>query len=200
MNRVIAFALIFTLFVPLMNSYSQASQKENPLEGAPIEEQFNYTIEKSNRYEEFRVVRIAWLLKLKSNVADTLNQMQNQLAGNKKQLNLHQQSIDSLKVQIGRANVQLDKAVTEKNSLNFLGAQISKGSYQTTMWGLVLILAGALAVFILLFKRSHIVTAQTKIKNDELRKEFEDHRKRVLEREKVVARNHLNELNKLRGK
>ncbi len=200
MNRVIAFALILTLFVPFMNSYGQTSQKENPLEGAPIEEQFNYTIEKSNRYEEFRVVRIAWLLKLKSNVADTLNLLQNQLAGNKKQLNLHQQRIDSLKIQIDKANVQLDKAVTEKNSLNFLGAQISKGSYQTTMWGLVLILAGALAVFILLFKRSHIVTAQTKIKNDELQKEFEEHRKRVLEREKVVARNHLNELNKLRGK
>ncbi len=199
MIRVIAFSVIFSIVFPLMSSYGQSTPKENPLEKAPIEEQFNYTIEKSNRYEEFRVVRITWLLKLKSNVTDTLALLHRQVTDNQNQLMLHQERIDSLKSQIGKAHTQLEQAVSEKNSLRFMGAKISKGSYQTTMWGLVFLLAATLAVFILLFKRSHLVAEQSKINFTELQKEFEDHRKRVLEREKVVARNHLNELNKLRG-
>ncbi len=196
---------LFLLFIslaflfPLSSSFGQGTPSADPLEEAPIAEQFDYTIEKSNRYEQFRVVRIAWLNKLKSNVSDTLKVLHKQIADNQKQLNSHQQRIDSLNSQIGKLNTQLEKAVKEKNSFSFMGAQFSKGGYQSFMWGLVVILATGLAIFILLFKRSNIVTAQTKTMYADLQKEFDDHRKRSLEREKVMARNHLNELNKLRG-
>ncbi len=199
MIRVLLLFITLAFIFPLVPSFGQDTQSSDPLEEAPILEQFNYTIEKSNRYEQFRVVRIAWLNKLKSNVSDTLKVLHRQIAGNQKQMNSHQQRIDSLNNQIGKLNTQLEKAVKEKNSFSFMGAQISKGGYQSFMWGLVVILATGLVVFILLFKRSNIVTAQTKTMYADLQKEFDDHRKRSLEREKVMARNHLNELNKLRG-
>lgn len=198
MSRVSIIIVSYILLFSTINTYAQESES-NPLKEAPISEQFDYTIEKSNRYEQFRVVRITWLNQLKSNVGDTLSNLHKQLVTNRNQINKHQQRIDSLNTRIENLNTRLEKAIGEKNSLSFLGAQISKSGYQSVMWGLVIVLAAGLAIFVMLFKRSHIVTNQTKTTYADLQKEFDDHRKRALEREKVMARNHLNELNKLRG-
>ena len=68
------------------------------------------------------------------------------------------------------------------------------------MWGLVVFLAVAGLFMSFLFKRSQIVTRQTRERHNELQKEFDAHKKRALEKEQNMARQHLNELNKLKGR
>ncbi|PWE01150.1 tRNA (guanine-N1)-methyltransferase [Marinilabilia rubra] len=187
--------------VLITNSASaQNDETEATLDQGPISGQFDYMIEESSRYEEFRVVKIAWLNKLKSNVLDSLGNLQSTIES-------RNSSIDSLNNRIGEINQTLDntkedlnEAVTAKNSIPFLGSEMPKGKYNSLMWGVVIILAAAAGFLFLLFKRSHHVTSEMKEKYNILEKEYEGHRKRALEKEKTMARQHLNELNKLRGR
>ena len=199
MKNCTIFLFVILSFTGILSLTAQENE-EATLDRGPLSGQFDYTIEKSSKYEEFRVVRTAWLYKLKSNVIDTLEHLQGEI-------NTRQAEIDSLGHQIVLLNEKLtttqdklEQAILSKNSLPFFGAEIQKGKYNTIMWALVLILAGGVAFLFLLFKRSHFITKQMQEKYEDLENEYEAHRKRVLEKEKAMARQHLNELNKLRGR
>lgn len=197
-TKIIYFLTTLTLITN--PAFAQSGETEATLDQGPISGQFDYILEKSSRYEEYKVVRIAWLNKLKSNVLDSLENLQTTIENKNS-------SIDSLNNKIGEINQTLDntkeelnKAVTAKNSIPFLGAEMPKGKYNSIMWGLVIVLAVAAGFLFLLFKRSHHVTTEMKEKYNVLEKEYDAHRKRALEKEKTIARQHLNELNKLRGR
>jgi len=199
MKHCTIFLIIILAFTGILSSTAQENE-EVTLDKGPLSGQFDYTIEKSSKYEEFRVVRTAWLYKLKSNVIDTLEHLQGII-------NARQTTIDSLGNQIVLLNEKLsttqdklDQAILSKNSIPFFGAEIQKGKYNAIMWTLVLILTGGVAFLFFLFKRSYFITKQMQEKYKYLENEFEAHRKRALEKEKTMARQHLNELNKLRGR
>ncbi|WP_016776760.1 hypothetical protein [Anaerophaga thermohalophila] len=199
MKNCTIFLIVILSFTGILSLTAQENE-EATLDRGPLSGQFDYTIEKSSKYEEFRVVRTAWLYKLKSNVIDTLEHLQGEI-------NTRQAEIDSLGNQIVLLNEKLtttqdklEQAILSKNSIPFFGAEIQKGKYNTIMWALVLILAGGVAFLFLLFKRSHFITKQMQEKYEDLENEYEAHRKRALEKEKTMARQHLNELNKLRGR
>ncbi|NJO91705.1 MAG: hypothetical protein HC831_24125 [Chloroflexia bacterium] len=73
---------------------------------------------------------------------------------------------------------------------------MSKEAYSKLMWIIISVLALVLAVFIILFKRSNKITLINKSALQETRDEFDKFRKRALEREQELSRNHLAELNK----
>ena len=178
----------------------QLTAQENPLEEGNVPHQFDHAIEESSKYEEYRVVPTAWLYQLKSNVVDSLNEQRSQVEE-------REASIDSLKEEMSALNDELesvrqerDEAIASKNSLQFFGRETPKGQYNSIMWGLVIVLALAVLFFFFLFKRSQIVTRQVKERYDVLEKEYDAHKKRALEKEQNMARQHLNELNKLRGR
>jgi Tfp pilus assembly protein PilN len=200
MQKNIISSILITIILGSTSLSAQEQQEPATLDQGPISGQFDYAIEKSSKYEEYRVVRSNWLYKLKSNVIDSLTLLQSRIETG-------QSEIDSLNNQIKTINQNLkttkekrDDALNAKNSISFLGAEMPKGQYNTLMWGLVVILAVALALVFLLFKRSHHLTTQMRERHNELEKEFDAHRKRALEKEKVMARQHLNELNKIKGR
>ncbi len=200
MKQIFFLYLLTAIILGTNPLYAQDEQEAATLDRGPISGQFDYAIENSSKYEEYRVVRSAWLNKLKSNVLDSLENLRTQIASKNSQIDSLNNHIGTLNKELEDTQNNLEEALTAKNSIPFLGAEIQKGKYNSIMWGLVLILAAAFAFVFFLFKRSHHLTAQLREKYDDLEKEFDAHRKRVLEKEKVVARQHLNELNKLRGR
>ena len=181
-------------------TYAQDDEKEATLDQGPVAGQFDYTIERSSKYQEYRVVKTAWLYKLKSNVLDSLEYLQNTIDNKNTSIDSLNTHISQINTNLSNTKEDLNKAVTAKNSITFLGAEMPKGEYNSIMWGLVVVLLAAAAFLFLLFKRSHHVTTEMKEKYHVLEKEYEAHRKRALEKEKTMARQHLNELNKLRGR
>ncbi|MFW5889917.1 MAG: hypothetical protein ACOCTO_00850, partial [Marinilabiliaceae bacterium] len=174
--------------------------QETPLDEGNIPEQFDYAIEESSTYEEYRVVPIAWLNKLKSNMVDSLESFNEEIGEREDRINSLNEEIEAMNQEGEKMQEERDQAIASKNSIPFLGNEIPKGRYNSIMWGLVAVLAVAGLIIFFLFKRSQIVTRQIRERHEELQKEYDAHKKRALEKEKTMARQHLNELNKLRGR
>ncbi len=62
--------LVFLVSVTL-SAQNRATVTKSLNEGT-IENQFDYLIKKSNRYQEFKVVKTTWLIQLKKSAGDSL--------------------------------------------------------------------------------------------------------------------------------
>lgn len=186
---ILAILGISVVFSP--SSYAQQSK-------GSIEDQFRTIIETSSRYQDFKVVKEVSLNSLRTNVLDTLKKLRATLNNSNNTIAAHKANMDSVKAQLKSTNDKLDNTFKEKNSIRFLGILMSKEAYSRTMWIIISLLAIVLVIFIILFKRSNKITIQNKQDLQETRDEFEKFRKRALQREQELSRNHLAELNKYR--
>jgi hypothetical protein len=169
-----------------------------PLETGSVVTQFDFVLEKSSKFEDTRVVKTFWLTRLKAHVTDTLRTMNRKFAEVQKTVIKKQSQIDSLKTGITMISAGLSAATNEKDSMKLLGMLINKNLYQTIVWMVIIGLSLIVLIIGVLFKRSNSITVQTKTDLEELKQEFEAHRKRALEREAQLSRKHLDEINKLK--
>jgi hypothetical protein len=183
---------------PVPASPSSSSRSEMPWDKS-IEYQFNYVIEKSSKYEDYRVIKNPWVYTLRNHVLDTLKGVRKQLRETETLVLTKEKTIDTLKSALSSIDNNLTTVTKEKNSVRFLGIQMAKFYYNSLMWSIIIGLFTLLLIFIMLFRRSNVVTTQTKIALAEAKEEFETHRKRSREREERLARQYLDELNKYKS-
>jgi hypothetical protein len=165
-----------------------------------IVNQFDYIMEKSNRYEDFKVVKATWFIALKAHVADTLKVLKRELRESHSLISIKGNTIDSLKTDLKNTNDNLASTFKEKNSVSFLGIPMEKHHYNTFIWSIIAGMAICLLAFIVLFRRSNTVATQTKLDLMGIKDEFDAFRKNALEREGKLARKYLDELNKYKNK
>lgn len=158
------------------------------LDNGTIKEQFDYMMTKSNRYEDKKIIKIKSLNKFQSNVSDSLALVKKKLVDSKSVVNSQNTELTSLKNELQTVKDQLEETVNSKNSMSLLGMQLPKSTYNTIMWVLILISLLVAAVCFFLFKRSHVVTVETKETLEDVREEFDTHRKNALVREQKLAR------------
>lgn len=169
-----------------------------PLESGSISTQLDFVIEKSNKYEDNRVVKSFWLTKLKTHILDTLRTVNRKLSDANKIITKKQLEIDSLKASVSSINAGLTQVTNERDSMQLFGLLINKNLYKTIIWLIIIGLAILLVILGVLFKRSNSITIEIKTDLEELKEEFESHRKRALEREAQLSRKHLDEIIKLK--
>ncbi|MGB5821934.1 MAG: tRNA (guanine-N1)-methyltransferase, partial [Saonia sp.] len=144
----------------------------------------------------YEVVRVISLDKLRKNVLDTLN------AANKKKAELnttiatHEATIGSLNKKLEETTNNLSSVTEEKDSMSFLGILVSKGTYNAILWTIIMGLLAMFLLFVYKFRRSNILTQEAKTNLSELEIEYEDHRRRALEREQKISRQLQDEINK----
>ncbi|WP_196895789.1 tRNA (guanine-N1)-methyltransferase [Aureivirga marina] len=191
------FTLVVTLFL-IGNLAAQETQTTDglSLNKGTIKNQFDYVILKSNNYKQFKVVERSWLNQLKNHVLDSLKLSQEKLHKVNVIVDKQKSEISSLKSQLDNTNGKLSSINQEKDSITFIGMQMTKSSYKTFMWSIVVILLILLLFFISKFKSSNVVTVQAKKDLEEIQEEFDAHRKRALEREQKIMRKLQDEINK----
>ena len=189
------FVLLFTLNISFLSAQNNSEEKLSLTSGS-IDNQFEYVIRKSNRYQEYKVVKTNWLYALKGNTLDSLNALSKQLVDTKKIVKNQEKEIEVLKSSLSDTNATLDQTNQEKNSMSLFGLQMTKTGYNALLWSII---AGLLALFLLFvykFKNSNAITRNAKLALAETEEEFEAHRKRALEREQKVMRRLQDEINK----
>lgn len=184
------FAIIFTATL----SYGQTVEQFK--DTGSINNQFDNLLKFSNRYEDYKVVKINWLQRLKNNVIDSISTSKKELTNTYGTINAQKKSIDSLKVALNTSEKTISNLNNEIQSISLFGIQMNKSSFKTTMFSIIIILALLLVFFISKFKSSNSITLQAKQDLKELDEEFETHRKKALEREQKVRRQLQDELNK----
>lgn len=182
--------------------YAQESDQTEllSLDRGPITSQFEYVYKKSGNYrsdgKRYEVVRVISLDKLRQNVLDTLKVYSKKEGELKATIAGHETTISSLNKKLEETSGNLTTVTEEKDSMSFLGMQVSKASYNTMLWTTIAALLGTLLFFIFKFKKSNSLTQEARTNLSELEVEYEDHRRRALEREQKINRQLQDELNK----
>ncbi len=197
MGRLIIVLGAVILSLNILQAQTELSE-DAPLDTGNIQEQYDYIMRKSSTYQGFKVVKISRFEKFKSNIQDSLATAYDKRDATIKDFSNEKSKTQNLTQQVGSLQEQLAQTEKEKDSLSFLGLLIAKSAYMGMMWGLVFVLLTLAVVAYLLFKRSNSVTRSTKKELDEIKEEFEQHRKTALKREQDLAVKYHSELNKLK--
>lgn len=193
-NKILQGAAALLLTGLFSSFFSMASAQTGilaVLDSATLEAQVEYLHQNTRVYNNFRAIREDVFLKMKRNVIDTLNEEKLQVAQLKSRLTERDFQIETLNTDLGRTKNERDEAITNKNSLTILGIGMNKAVYNSVMWFIVLGLAALAVIMFVLFKRSHVVTSQTKNELQTTQKELEEYRKNAREKyEKLVVTHH----------
>lgn len=97
-------------------------------------------------------------------------------------------TVKELHKQLASQQETLTASTEHQDSINFLGIPMSKSSYNTMMWGLVIVFA-AVAAFVIFRAGSHSREAKYRIKlYEELDEEYKTYKAKANEKEKKLAR------------
>jgi hypothetical protein len=199
MNRsALAFAAISLVLAILPASGSGQTAIPEVLVTGTVRDQMNYISEKTLIYENYRAIREDMFQMIKNNAIDSLEKAKNNISAIEGIMKAQNNRIDSLRNILASTREELREMTRTKNEITFLGISINKSLYNSVMW---IILAGLVLLLLLgylAFKRSYIVTRNTRKEINELKDEFEEYRKKTrLEREKM-SMDHFKEIQKLR--
>lgn len=189
----IAFAAMVALFIT-SSTFSQSSNKL--IDTVSVKNQFEYLMDNSNSFKDFKVVKADLLLRLKSNVLDSLSASKNKVLLNSDILNSQKKLIDSLNTRLEDSEAVISTLISEKERMSIFGVQFEKSVFKTLVFIIVIGLIGALLFFITKFKQSNSITTQSKLALKQTEEEFAIYKEKALEREQKAMRRLQDELNK----
>ena len=195
----IAMVVALCFFYP-QRSVAQEEEQQLSLDGGTIDSQFEYLYKRSGNYtadgKRYEVVRLINLNKLRKNVSDTIAEANKKKSELNATIATHEASIASLNKQLEDTQNNLNKVSEEKDSISLFGALVAKSTYNFILWTLITGLLFLLLLFIYRFRNSNYLTQEAKTKLADLEIEYENHRRRALEREQKISRQLQDEINK----
>lgn len=198
MNPNKSLLLIVFTFLFAFSSFSQNTTggEKLSLNNGTIDNQFDYVISKSNKYQEYKVVKKTWLYTLKAHTLDSLKAVHKNLAETQAVVKNQDKEISDLKANLSNTKIDLDETNLEKDNMALFGMQMSKTNYNVLMWSIIGGLLVFLIFFIYKFKSSNDITREANKNLSEIEDEFDEHRRTALEREQKVRRQLQDEINK----
>ncbi|TDS15316.1 hypothetical protein DFQ03_1957 [Maribacter caenipelagi] len=195
--------LLLALLLASNVQFAQNAEEEKDklsLDEGPISNQFDFIAKRSGNYRadgvRYEVVKETNLFKIRKNVLDSIAAMNKKTGELKATIAEHETTITSLNNKLEETTTNLGAVTKEKDSMSFLGIPVSKGTYNFVLWTIIGGLFLTLGLFIYKFRNSNILTQEAKQNLSELEVEYEDHRRRSLEREQKVSRQLQDEINK----
>ncbi len=182
--------------------FSQGKQNQEFIDKAlrteSLENQFTILLDKSPNFQQFKNIKQINLNRYKRNFKDSLKAINVKFSNAYAKISAQQQEIDKLKQEIDKLNSNVSNISKDKDSISFFGTRVSKATYNTILWSLILGLLATTLFLLFKFKNSNSITKETKKSLVDLEEEFEIHRKNTLEREQVLRRKLQDEINKQR--
>lgn len=191
MKTVLTFLTLCILTVSL-----NAQQKKDTL---TIPEKFDKIYRTSSSYQEYKVVGKTRFQDLKKEVSDSLRDLKSEIKTKDQLIQSQKDSISDIKEIAATFESDFRQTLARTNSINFLGIEFLKSTYNTMVWSIIGIILILLLYFIYKFRNSNVVTTTAKSNLAELEDEFAIHKKKSLEREQKLRRQLQDEINKQRG-
>lgn len=164
--------------------------------GQSLQQQFDDMLKQSNRYQDYKVVKIAKLNQYQQNLQDTLDQFRADYSSDQATKANQQRTIDSLQANKLSLETSLQESKAKEEGISFFGTLMKKGTYKMMMWASIGILLLALIALLMGYRNRAAVTKALSLKLSEVEAEFETHRQRSLEREQQIRRKLQDEINK----
>ena len=191
--------LTAVLFFALNTNHAAAQQaaKDSVNADPSLRGQYQSILSKSKNLNGFKVVNPVRLSSFWKSVNDTLRTERRQLPALKKQIAEEQKTIANLKAQLSEKEGALNSSNQKLDEITFMGISFSKGSYNTMVWTIILVLALALIIIII---RSAKLLHEAKYRSslyEEISAEYQSYKVKANEKEKKLARELQDERNKL---
>ncbi|MGC1391245.1 MAG: hypothetical protein WA816_09420 [Bacteroidales bacterium] len=164
-----------------------------------LQEQLKYIEEHTRIYEDYRAIREDMFQKIKRNVSDTLSEINSKIIMLNKTKSFLSLTIDSLRTNMESTKKRLEEIIRTKNSINVVGLEINKITYNKIMWTILAGLITLLLTGFLVFKRNLSTVFNIKKELQELKDEFEAYRKTSREAREKLTMDHFNEIKRLKG-
>ncbi|HQV34765.1 MAG TPA: tRNA (guanine-N1)-methyltransferase [Flavobacterium sp.] len=190
----------FYFFLLLLTNVA-LSQEPNPESNSAsingtLANQFDYVIQKSNNFQEYKVVKRDYLMLLKKNSLDSVGRFKNELVSLKSQFSNHASIVAQLNDTLKATNEELKTLKTAQDNVSLFGSPISKTNYNIVMWGIVIVLFLILIVFLFQLKSAKSIAHEVKNNVEKIEEEFEDYKHKALEKEQKLGRQLQDEINK----
>lgn len=197
--RILLTLTLLTVFCNVNAQQETQSTKDETLVG-----QFQELERKSGNYRangiRYEVVKVGDLYRIKGNIFDSINTANATIKDLSSTITSNKAEIEDLNSKLQETTTNLKNVTEEKDSMSFFGALVSKGTYKLILWGIILGLMLFLLFFIYKYRNSNFLTHQAKTALADLEKEYEQHRRRSLEREQKISRQLQDELNRQKNK
>ena len=174
-------------------------EQKASLEGGSLKSQYEYLIDESNDFQEYKVIKKVWTTKFGNSLNDSIEAFEAAKLEARKLAKSQKGKVKELQEQLQSTQDSLNTVIAEKNSIKLVGMPMEKPAYKLTMWGIIGVLVLLLIVFIFRFKNSNVVAREAKENLDDVEEEFAEFKKRSLEREQKLRRELQDEINKQRG-
>jgi hypothetical protein len=170
----------------VLPAVTQPAVVDNSIRG-----QFAELLKKTYRYQQ------PALMEYNKNLMDTLNTEKRKFREAQTRLAAQAKVIANLQNNVSTKDQNLSQTQNKANEISFLGISLSKTLFSLIMWGLVLVLAVALATVIYLSgSNKHEAAYRIKL-YEELDEEFKAYKVKANEKEKKLARELQTERNKV---
>lgn len=194
LHKKILFPALF-LSVPLFSQAPDTLNK-NVLKEGSLEQQFEYVIQKSNNYQEFKVVKKEHLNHLKKGSTDSISKYKKSILELESLQQEHGSRISSLEQEIAQFETAIREVTEEKDQMVFLGVSLHKTTYSVFVYGIIGFLLVVLVLFFIrmrsaLHNSNGATSALAKVES-----EFEEYKKRAMEKEQILGRKLQDEINK----
>lgn len=197
------FKLLSIVFIAI--SFSFYAQEEEILEDNSVKGQFEKIFRTSTTYKplgtrkKYKVIDLLKYQQLKSNVLDSLNKLETLIHDKENTLKIERDNIKKTKETLDKTKSDLIESNKKENSISLFGIQLSKLKYNLLLWSIIIVSLIALFYFIFKFSKSNILTKEAQNNLLEVEQEFDEHRKKSLEREQKLRRQLQDEVNKHRN-
>ncbi|MGO3182122.1 MAG: hypothetical protein ACTIJ9_04745 [Aequorivita sp.] len=193
MKKILFLALPLFLFALQVSAQDSIQVNKNTLNN-----QMTKTFDKSNSYQEYKVIKKTQLATLKRNILDSVSSLEKRISTQESELGMQNNEIDSLRQDLKNTQENLAVSKKKEDGIEVMGISTSKAAYNSTMWIIILILLLISGFLFYRFLNSHKITNAAQLKMAEMEIELEDYRRNSLEREQKLRRKLQDEINKNR--
>jgi exonuclease VII large subunit len=214
--RVLIFSCILSFFC--LSVHAQGGQATTPGAGAsatPTEQapvaprpisgtlsrQFSEMKDRANSYEDYKVIKQHQLDGFWRNVQDSLQKDRKAIAAAQQEIDEQKAELSQLKQALQTKEQSIQKSSYDNERISVLGLQVLKDTYVYTNWAIIFGLLVVVGVAWFKYKSSNRIASDARKEHNEIKKELEIYKQRLLDnkqqlgRELQTERNRVEELN-----
>lgn len=190
---------LVTLFVLLAFSIHSMANNHPSLEKDAQNLQQRYLVlkAKTESYNEYKVIRESLLDSFWQMALDSINEAKAEISNKAQEIKNHQLRIDAITADLQAKESEVEDILHAGTHISFLGIDFGKGFFKSVFLILVSSLL-AVSVFLLWSLRSSLSSAKESRKLfEQVNAEYEDYKRKSLEKQMKLSRELQNERNKL---
>ena len=128
-NTILLCACLFAASLTAQENTEPQAEKD-----PSIGEQFNEVIESSNSYQDYKVIKKYKLNTFQANLKKEIDGLNSEIQNLQTTIDDQEAQLESIKQELATTQNNLEATRSEKDSISFLGSQMSKTGYKGLMW------------------------------------------------------------------